>query len=293
MGNATRKDRGASRERTKSPAGRRDRSAAAAFAEDPEDAFDVGSLGDLSKEVSHYLSTLNTSGQNKMSLLKMQIIKCDENSNLYQRMRNCFNRGDLDEADHYLATLEESNHQSQLDLKNEISDGPKTSAIVGMLCDQLKKERIENASQSRGRSPAKYASNRQRSASGNRTYGGAPDVSKLETQVGELRRNLSAIEDDNDKLKRTMREMVDDYTRQLELRDETIQRLESSQPNSRALKQEIDELQRDNRVLREKVQSLNRELDSNASSGARIGKLQDENDRLNRVIIDKERQIEK
>lgn len=52
------------------------------------------------------------------------------------------------------------------------------------------------------------------------------DVQKLEIQVSELRRNLQAFEDENDKLKRTMREMVDDYTRQLELRDETIQRLE-------------------------------------------------------------------
>lgn len=118
MGNMSRKERGASRERTKSPAGRRDRSAAAY--PDEEEALDIGSLGDLSKEVSHYLSTLNSSGQNKMSLLKMSIIKCDENSNIYQRLRNCLNRGDLDEADHYLATLEESNHQSQLDLKNEI-----------------------------------------------------------------------------------------------------------------------------------------------------------------------------
>lgn len=132
-----------------------------------------------------------------------------------------------------------------------------------MLCDQLKRERIENASHSRGRSPAKYTSNRQRSASGNRTagYGGGNDVSKLEVQVGDLRRNLAALEDDNDKLKRTMREMVDDYTRQLELRDETIQRLEGSQPNTRAFKQEIDELQHDNRVLREKVTNLSRELD--------------------------------
>jgi len=35
------------------------------------------------------------------------------------------------------------------------------------------------------------------------------------------------MEDENDKLRATMREMVDDYTRQLELRDETIKRMES------------------------------------------------------------------
>ena len=72
--------------------------------------LDSQSLGDLSKEVSHYLNSLNTSHQNKMNLIKMSIVKCDENSNLYARMRQCFNRGDLDEADHCLAQLEESNY---------------------------------------------------------------------------------------------------------------------------------------------------------------------------------------
>ena len=34
------------------------------------------------------------------------------------------------------------------------------------------------------------------------------------------------MEDENDKLRGTMREMVDDYTKQLELRDDTIKRME-------------------------------------------------------------------
>lgn len=71
------------RERTKSPAVRRDRSAAAAMADTIDDGFDPSSLGELSKEVSHYLSQLNTSSQNKISLLRMQIIRCDENQNLF------------------------------------------------------------------------------------------------------------------------------------------------------------------------------------------------------------------
>jgi hypothetical protein len=56
MSAATR-NRGTSngRERTKSPVVRRDRSAAA-HADDNEEPFDMGSLGELSKEVSHYLS---------------------------------------------------------------------------------------------------------------------------------------------------------------------------------------------------------------------------------------------
>ena len=40
----------------------------------------------------------------------MQVIKCDENTQNYQRIRQCFNRGDLDEADRILSNMEESNH---------------------------------------------------------------------------------------------------------------------------------------------------------------------------------------
>ena len=42
--------------------------------------FDQSSMADLSKEVSHYLSVLSTGSSNKMSLLKMQVIKADENT---------------------------------------------------------------------------------------------------------------------------------------------------------------------------------------------------------------------
>lgn len=51
-----------------------------------------------------------------MSLIKMQVIKADENDNNYKRMRQCFNHGDIEEADRILAMLEESNHQGLLDL---------------------------------------------------------------------------------------------------------------------------------------------------------------------------------
>lgn len=125
----------------------------------------------------------------------MQIIRCDENHNLFGRLRNCLNTGNIDDADHYLASLEESNYQSQQDLKNEVADGPKVSATIGLLCEQLKKERIENANGGRGRSPAKYSNNqaRNRSTSANRNYNtGGPDVSVLESQIADLRRSLNA-----------------------------------------------------------------------------------------------------
>ena len=75
-----------------------------------EGSFDQSNLADLSKEVSHYLSSLSTGASNKLSLIKMQVLKCDEYNNNYKRMRTCFNHGDIDEADRILANLEESNH---------------------------------------------------------------------------------------------------------------------------------------------------------------------------------------
>lgn len=159
-GTRGRGDRGPSndRNRTKSPAVR-NRSAARHAAEE-EDVVDPATFADLSKEVSHYLSSLNTSAQNKLSLIRMMILRSDENTNLYSRLRNSLNRGNMDEADHYLASLEESNYQAQQDLKNEVADGPKTSSIIGMLVEQLKREKIENANANanaqRGRSPGKY-----------------------------------------------------------------------------------------------------------------------------------------
>jgi hypothetical protein len=69
-----------------------------------------GNFGDLSGEVSSLLSQLSQASGNKMSLIKMQVIKCDENSNNFKRMRQSFNRGDLNEADRLMAQMEETNH---------------------------------------------------------------------------------------------------------------------------------------------------------------------------------------
>jgi hypothetical protein len=42
----------------------------------------------------------------------MMIIRCDENQSAYGRLRHCLNTGNIDDADHYLATLEEGNYQA-------------------------------------------------------------------------------------------------------------------------------------------------------------------------------------
>ena len=43
-----------------------------------------------------------------------------------------------------------------------------------------------------------------------------------------MRRNLMSLEEENEKLRATIREMVDDYTQQLVIRDRSIQELESN-----------------------------------------------------------------
>ncbi len=75
------------------------------------------------------------------------------------------------------------------------------------------------------------------------------------------------MEEENDKLRGTMREMVDDYTKQLELRDETIKRLEinsrgdfSKSQQMSSLRQEADLSKQDNHSLRSKVNQLTRDL---------------------------------
>lgn len=192
MGKKTGREVSNERGRTKSPAvGRRVRP-------DVDEEFTAEldqNHGDLSKEVSQYINMINTSAGSKMSLIKMLVMKADENTNNYARMRNCFNRGDIDEADRLLANLEECNHQALLDLQNEIQDGPNTVAIIQNLCAQLKTERMENAG-ARARSPGKYASNRQRSTSANRTRGGPPaaeDTTKFNQQLVDLRREIHGL----------------------------------------------------------------------------------------------------
>lgn len=73
-------------------------------------AYDSQNFGDLSPEISSLLSALSSASSNKMSLIKMQVIKCDESTNNFKRMRQSFNMGNLDEADRLMATMEESNH---------------------------------------------------------------------------------------------------------------------------------------------------------------------------------------
>ena len=78
-----------------------------------------------------------------MSLLKVQIVKCDENVSIHKRMRGCLEIGDLEEAYRLLQVLEESNLATLSDFQYEISDGINIIQMVAQLSDHLKREKLE------------------------------------------------------------------------------------------------------------------------------------------------------
>ena len=109
------------------------------------------------------------------------------------------------------------------------------------------------------------------------------------------------MELENEKLRATLREMVEDYSRQLDARDQQIQRLESNemiQQNevSMLVYKENEALKQENHMLRDKVAILDEEvnrLNVGRVVEADMRALREENDRLNRQLIDKERANER
>ena len=102
-----------------------------------------------------------------------------------------------------------------------------------------------------------------------------------------MRRNLQGLEDENEKLRNTMREMVDDYTRQLELRDETIRNLEKDGMHS------MDGQRQEVAMLRDKINELNREIDILQADRSQTQHLRDEIEKLNRALLEKDRYIDR
>lgn len=73
-------------------------------------------FGQLSRDVSNCLVNVNIGTSTKMSLLKMMIIKCDENVSTHKRLRGSLENGDVNEADRLLQVLEEQNMINLSDL---------------------------------------------------------------------------------------------------------------------------------------------------------------------------------
>ena len=79
-------------------------------------------------------------------------------------------------------------------------------------------------------------------------------MNKFNSQIADMRHTIIGLEEENDKLRSTMRDMVEDYTKQLELRDENLRRMEINQPARRSeSQQELDEVLTENRNLKMKL----------------------------------------
>lgn len=79
-------------------------------------------------------------------------------------------------------------------------------------------------------------------------------MNKFNSQIADMRHTIIGLEEENDKLRSTMRDMVEDYTKQLELRDENLRRMEMNQPARRSdSQQELDEVLTENRNLKMKL----------------------------------------
>ena len=97
-----------------------------------------------------------------------------------------------------------------------------------------------------------------------------------------------------------MREMIDDYSRQLDLRDGTIRRLESqemAQQNelSMLIYKENETLKQENTMLKDKVAILDQELmnfEATRPTEHQIRGLHDELARLNSILREKDMQLE-
>ena len=103
----------------------------------PDDFFAEAAFDnkEFSKEVTGLLSSLNEGAGAKLSLLKVLIVKCDNNVSTYRRLRSGIGSGDYQEVDRLLAELEESNHASLNDLQEEMAGGINIVQAVGMLAE--------------------------------------------------------------------------------------------------------------------------------------------------------------
>ena len=61
-------------------------------------AEELHDFGSLSKSVKNYLSELTTGASCKLSLLKMQVVKADENGSILGRLAHCLNTSEIQEA---------------------------------------------------------------------------------------------------------------------------------------------------------------------------------------------------
>jgi predicted RNase H-like nuclease (RuvC/YqgF family) len=168
-----------------------------------------------------------------------------------------------------------------------------------LLTEHLKTEKLEHTQALRelgqaGRSRKEASS----SPAGRNAASPSAAQGQAEQHIADLRRQLQSEEEAGQQLRDTMREMVDDYSRQLEVRDQHIRRLEAACDSEVAMlaQKEVEVLKQENRMLRDKVAHMSDEiahLGAGAASDANYRALQDEVDRLSQLLMEKDRQLDR
>lgn len=102
------------------------------------DSDNDGDFGDLPRDVQVCLRDLTNGSSIKMSLIKMQIVKSDQNTATFNRIKACLKQADIDEAERLLESLEDSNMASLEEMQSELSDGINILQTVSTLSSLLK-----------------------------------------------------------------------------------------------------------------------------------------------------------
>mmetsp|Transcript_17817 Transcript_17817/g.30206 ORF Transcript_17817/g.30206 Transcript_17817/m.30206 type:complete len:344 (+) Transcript_17817:115-1146(+) len=258
------------------------------------------------------LNAISGGSSAKMSLLKTLAIKTDENLSTFKRMLSCIDMNDLGEIGRLVYVLEEQNHSILNEIQGELAGGVDWLQNVATLSELVEAEKLEyereiqqlrgGPTSQRGRKAQASASPEKRglsrSTSGNAPGGGRPDLTGV---VYDLRKQLQSLQIENDKLRSTMREMIEDYTGQLDIRDQTIRQLEqqdivAQNEVSMLIYKENEALKQENRMLRDKVGHQDEELArANVARGfeAESRVLKEDVERLNRALLERERLAER
>eukprot|EP00347_Sterkiella_histriomuscorum_P023285 403335232 len=292
-----------------------------------------GNNGGNSKEVREILKELDGGIHDKISLIKMLIIKCSEADSNYKKIKQAINKGEVNSAEKMVSLVEQHNAVTLKDLQNEIQQKTDLLDLVSYLGDQIKRERQElvgskSVGKSRGDSESQNEikelkkcvdEQRQRikdleSNKSNRKDQISKDLmeqlNEADGQILEYKRRLEAMERENSKLREEMRSHIDDYQHQLDNRDNEIRvlnhRLDQGQSNLRdseiqaMIKKENEAYKSENRLLRDKIGSLNNEIDTLAkqrsvpsSNSKQTQVLENEISHLRQQMIDKEREYQK
>lgn len=189
------------------------------------------------KAIRQFLKDLDRGIGDKMSLLKMLVIKCDEADQNFNRLRNAINYGEIESADRILCDLQQQNGSSLSDIQNEISEGTNLIQTVGQLSQMITREL--NRAKSTGRAQANVINqavgdhsplrsvlkNSVGSDSGinrnlNQTF-------KQNDRIEQLQRQLIELQTENDRLKHESQIMVVNYSRQIDTKEDAIRNLKS------------------------------------------------------------------